>query len=690
MKLRKLLVAAVLLATGTVAFAESAEYKALLKEAKAYEQKKQWVYALGAYWDAMAADTAENVTEAADAFAKLEDTITNGNPGYGEFDEFDIYDSWLLLCQDFEKYWVENCPRALSFGKLQRGNIDRATRTASYTIEITWDWTAKFKRIGKAVITGLNASRKDNWTQGIPKRWPLYSVYESKVKEGSYIVNDIPFFYAKATDEDLRPAVVYGKVVEEYFIVPAALACDRWMPVSYDGSGWESFVKKTETSFTLYTIVFSVVGVNGKALLKGPAVHIQGGNTRCIYEFTGVSQDAMKQIDGGSVSIRLESISLKYGYEGKLAGQDGLRTENLAKMPEIALKNVTALSAYDESKKDEDIAEDAIKAATAVTVQKRLEEFLKNDGLVTVESGSFMMGKEEKAEPVHKVNLSEYLVAPTEVPQWLYLAVMGENPSKQVGQDLPVEYISWYDAVIFCNKLSVLAELKPCYSKGGTTDTAQWGAVPSKWADAEKYVISCDFSATGYRLPTEAEWEYAARGGKNQSATAYAGSDVIDEVAWYIKNSNHRKKGKNGVVDVAKSSGYGYEIHAAGAKKSNALGLYDMSGNVAEWCWDGYDDRNREYPAREQTNPQGINALYKVVRGGSSAFPDDFVTVYKRGYKTAYSTSDSYDTGYASWDSCIGFRLARTSEKSSSEQAVAAKKAKRAETVNKLKNLFTK
>lgn len=137
------------------------------------------------------------------------------------------------------------------------------------------------------------------------------------------------------------------------------------------------------------------------------------------------------------------------------------------------------------------------------------------------------------------------MMSKTEITQAVYKAIMGENPSCFKGDSLPVENVSWYDAVEFCNRLSKKAGLEPAYSINGRT---------VKW----------DRNASGFRLPIVEDWQYAARGGENY---VYSGSNNLDEVGWYNKNS----EGKT---------------HPVAQKKPNGYGLYDMSGNVREWCWD--------------------------------------------------------------------------------------------------------
>lgn len=170
----------------------------------------------------------------------------------------------------------------------------------------------------------------------------------------------------------------------------------------------------------------------------------------------------------------------------------------------------------------------------------------------------------------------EFSILATEVTQELYESVMGENPSKFNGEkNLPVEQVSWYDAVYFCNKLSAKCGLTPVYAVAGETDVGKWGYAPHK---KEKITgtVSQNENASGYRLPTMKEWQYAAKGGQNYN---YSGSGNLDEVGWHRENS-------------------GSKTHPVAQKDPNGYGLYDMSGNVLEWCWDSSisnSDSDRRY-----------------------------------------------------------------------------------------------
>jgi len=189
----------------------------------------------------------------------------------------------------------------------------------------------------------------------------------------------------------------------------------------------------------------------------------------------------------------------------------------------------------------------------------------------------------------------------------------------------PVGCVSWYDAVLFCNWLSRQQGLQPCYTViKERTDSRNLGSY-----DLVKWQVSWNRKADGYRLPTEAEWEYAARGGISSRGYTYAGSNEIDDVAWYYDNSCR----------------YPAEV---GKKQSNELGLYDMSGNVFEWTWDWYSPGYSSFPSRVIAPAGAADGSTKVVRGGSCFFD------YK-GAGSSYRKSASP----ASRVPYIGFRVAR-------------------------------
>ena len=199
---------------------------------------------------------------------------------------------------------------------------------------------------------------------------------------------------------------------------------------------------------------------------------------------------------------------------------------------------------------------------------------------VAVMAGFFSCGKKnEKIDLGNGVSIdvisipdSNFCITKTEITQDFYKAVTGENPSNNKGDKLPVESVSWYDTLVFCNKLSALMGKTPCYKVNGTTDPVQWNYTPHMGTLIESE-IEFDANADGYRIPTLEEWDIAIRGGEK---FMYSGSDDLDSVAWTDCNS-------------------GGTTHEVAKLKPNGYGLYDMSGNVFEWCYHVRDDSSRYY-----------------------------------------------------------------------------------------------
>ena len=230
---------------------------------------------------------------------------------------------------------------------------------------------------------------------------------------------------------------------------------------------------------------------------------------------------------------------------------------------------------------------------------------------VFIKAGTFKMGSTAEGsdeQPVHEVTLTKnFYMSKYEVTQGeyeKYCTYGGSSPSSDYGEGngYPAYFVSWYDALVYCNKRSIDEGFTPCYSINEETDPTKWGTVP-KLRDSRWNEVICDWDADGYRLPTEAEWEYAARAGNNTtSSTIYSGttsSSSIGSYAWYEYNSYSK-------------------THYVGTKKANAFGLYDMSGNVWEWCWNWYTS-SYDTTKEAGNDPTGVmvGCSERVSRGGS-------------------------------------------------------------------------
>ena len=219
--------------------------------------------------------------------------------------------------------------------------------------------------------------------------------------------------------------------------------------------------------------------------------------------------------------------------------------------------------------------------SSTVSLSAELNKLINN--MVYVSGGTFIMGGDESSDqtPTHSVTLSSYYICKYEVTQALWRAVMGSNPSKFKGDNLPVEQVSWNDCQTFINRLN-------------------------------------NYTGRNFRLPTEAEWEFAARGGNYSRHYKYSGSNYISDVAWYCDNSGNR-------------------THPVGTKQANELGLYDMSGNVWEWCSDWYGS----YSSYSQSNPTGATSGFgRVERGGNWCGLARYCCSSHRSY---YAPGNSFD-----------------------------------------------
>jgi len=241
--------------------------------------------------------------------------------------------------------------------------------------------------------------------------------------------------------------------------------------------------------------------------------------------------------------------------------------------------------------------------------------------MVYLPAGEFTMGSDKgnpDEAPVHKVKLSAFLIDKFEVTHEMFTKVQLPNPSHwQDNPKKPVERVRWRDAKLYCNERSLLEKLKPCYNE--------------KTPD-----FDCDYTANGYRLPTEAEWEYACRAGAD-GPDDFAQPDKLRQVAWFAGNANEK-------------------THAVGEKKPNRWGISDLYGNVSEWCEDVYSpDYYQKSPAIDPTGPPspGNKDVRRVMRGGSWKASADMC---RPTLRQAERTGDSDACFYT--DYC-GFRCVR-------------------------------
>jgi sulfatase modifying factor 1 len=326
-----------------------------------------------------------------------------------------------------------------------------------------------------------------------------------------------------------------------------------------------------------------------------------------------IKKIAMNKINKIKLSLALISV-MSISSCGKFTGKVIADTE--VREDKVKADQITAQKLETDKKAKED---------SAILTENQNAESL---GFIKVDGGSFEMGSNESADenspsfydekPVHKVTVSSFYIGKYEVTQREYQSVMGNNPSRFKGDNFPVEKVSFNDAINFCNKYNQSKGLPNAYDSNGNITNFK-----------------------SYRLPTEAEWEYAARGGNKSQGYKYSGSNDENEVACcYSTNS-------------------GSKTHDVGTKKANELGIYDMSGNVWELVSDLYDENYySKSPSNDPYNNVPSYDPIRVIRGGVWS-SDSSARLWGNNAILWSVTSRGFTTQYHKFD-FLGFRLSRT------------------------------
>ena len=247
------------------------------------------------------------------------------------------------------------------------------------------------------------------------------------------------------------------------------------------------------------------------------------------------------------------------------------------------------------------------------------------EGFVFVQGGNFANSNSNLYDT--DIVVESFFISVTEVTQSQWVEVMGSNPSQIIGDDRPVETITWYDAILFANTKSLQHGLQPFYNIDKENND------PGNLNDEDyiNWLVTINPEANGFRLPTEIEWEFAASGGTLSRSYLFSGNDDIDLVAWYFRNSGDyflESMWHWPTIEANNAS-----THPVAGKEANELGIYDMSGNVREWVWDWFSE--------SEINPNSGSS--RGIRGGGWVGSEVPARVYERRYMPPHYSF--YDLG---------------------------------------------
>ncbi|MBR1403731.1 MAG: hypothetical protein IJ558_06090 [Treponema sp.] len=309
---------------GNALFAQSTKYTEFMAQAQKYEQEKKWVHALGAYYDAVetanvARESLEakrssysylplpeddeeynekdsELQEASNAYKKLSEVIEVGNPGYGEFDDFSMYDGWIEIMQEYEKYWSENIPKAIRFSDLKKVKMNMENRKISYSLGVDIVSTKKYLALAKVFSEGKEKAYKNSWASYL-RTWPTTSVYNSEDDKKVSKKNGIPFIkiVGENYSSNLNGNVNYLAFLMGYF----KLSSSYWISPYARSVGSEKYVHP-------YEIKFKIIDENNNSLFESEL--IEPG----AVEFT-VSLDVAKIIESKKIKFVPIILHLRYG-----------------------------------------------------------------------------------------------------------------------------------------------------------------------------------------------------------------------------------------------------------------------------------------------------------------------------------------------------------------------------------------
>lgn len=554
----------------------------LYKKAKAYEKAGKYVHALATYWDAMlAAPVPENGEASLIAYDNLCEIIRNGKPGKDiKFDEFDLYDGWVALWNEYVDYWTANNSYYFTAKSPTRESLNMDAHTATYKSAIIPQRSMKFIDITRILQEGNEKSRTAEW-KSIP------ADFENSIS------SKIPSYTDYVIVFDLIGGDGQRLCTSKSFTPRVETRAEKYVTV-YNGTYGlgETYTWYDGPSFTVDSKTMKIIDA-GDTWIKPVSLTCKGKKIP-VYSVDWSFSERSFSEEWEKKGILVDIEGTRDGIWGGIEFDAPYRTR-------CAKERRQKEKAAQAEKERQEKAEKEKAEREAKLEQEIKDKFAKasEQPYITVSGASFSMDYNGK-----KISVNSFAIGVTEVTIKQFNDIKDMSPLQDIRKIGPVQ-VNWYDAIKFCNLKSIEEGLTPCYSIGNNSDTSKWGRGNFDYKAED---VECNFSANGWRLPTEAEWEYAAKGGQNKDSFKYSGSDNINDVAWYFLNSNK-------------------EVHPVAQKEPNTIGLYDMTGNVSEWCWDkkdscracrggSYNDSNTscEISKTNDTDPYYAICGFRIVR----------------------------------------------------------------------------